>query len=228
MTDGHEPTIEELGNNLNPLTQAEVEPMLLLDTSGSMADLAAPGGGPRKLDVVQEAIGRIVAVLEVEDSQAEHERAEGADEAEIGGLYTIGFADHATDYEDINSANLRQKWAAIRWGGSTHICAGWEALVTQYSEEFGDMPSQDRPKLLALIITDGEAQDGDAFADILAKQGNATYVAVAIIGHGADHDRTLEQYNKIAAENSHIRVLSFDSVTSGETIAASVLALIGK
>lgn len=228
MSNTHEPSIEELNNNLTPLTRAEVEPMLLLDTSGSMADPASPQGGPQKREVIREAIGRIVAVLEAEDSQAERERAEGADEAEIGGLYTIGFAAHATDYEDLNSANLLQKWDDIPWGGTTNICGGWEALVNQYVEEFGDLPRQDQPKLLALIITDGEAQDGREFADILAKQSNNTYAAVAVIGHGDEHDRTLNQYNKIAEQNDHVRVLSFNAVTSGETIARSVLALIGK
>lgn len=232
ITDSHEPSIEELnarlGNDITPLTRAEVEPMLLLDTSGSMADPAAPGSRVQKREVVREAISGIVAVLEQEDSQAESERASGADEAEIGGLYTIGFATNATDYEDLNSANLSQKWGEIQWGGATHICEGWDALVSQYVDEFGERPRQDRPKLLALIVTDGEAQDANQFATTLASQGNDTYVAVAVIGHGGDHDRTLNQYRQIAASNDHVRVLTFDSVTSGSAIAQSVLALIGK
>jgi uncharacterized protein YegL len=223
-----EPTIEDLANNLTPLTKAEVEPMLLLDTSGSMTWPAADGSKVSKEQVVGEAIGAIVRALEAQDSQAEKERAGGADEAEIGGLYTIGFADGPADYEDLNSANLAQKWAGIQWGGATHIVAGWDALTDQYTEEFGDVPKQDRPHLLALIITDGEAQDGAQFAKTLEAQGGHTYVVVAVVGFGSDHDATLAQYRAIEAHNKNVRVITFDSVTDPATISNSVLALIGE
>jgi uncharacterized protein with von Willebrand factor type A (vWA) domain len=59
-----EPTIEDLKNNLTPLTKAEVEPMLLLDTSGSMTWAAADGSKVSKEQVVGEAIGAIVRALE--------------------------------------------------------------------------------------------------------------------------------------------------------------------
>lgn len=223
-----EPTIEDLRNNLAPLTRAEVEPMLLLDTSGSMTWPAAEGSKVSREQVVGEAIGKIVDVLAAKDSQAEHERAAGADEAEIGGLMTVGFADGPTDYDDLNPVNLAQKWAAIQWGGATHIVAGWERLTDIYVEEFGDRPKQDRPHLLALIITDGEAQDGDKFAKVLESQGGHTYVVVAVVGYGSDHDRTLEQYRRIEAANGNVRVVTFDSVTDPATISSSLLALIGQ
>lgn len=223
-----EPTIEDLRNNLAPLTRAEIEPMLLLDTSGSMTWPAAEGSKVSRQQVVGEAIGKIVEALAAKDSQAEHERAGGADEAEIGGLMTVGFADRATDYDDLNPANLAAKWASIQWGGRTHIVAGWERLTDIYVEEFGDRPKQDRPHLLALIVTDGEAQDGDAFAKILAQQGGHTYVVVAVVGFGDDHDRTLGQYRAIEASNGNVRVVTFDSVTNPATISGSLLALIGE
>jgi hypothetical protein len=223
-----EPSIEDLANNLTPLTRAETEPMLLLDTSGSMTWPAADGSNVSRQQVVGEAIGAIVRALEAKDSQAERERAAGVDEAEIGGLYTIGFADGPTDYEDLNSANLAAKWGKIQWGGRTQITGGWDALVEQYTEEFGDMPKQDRPHLLALIITDGEAQDGAQFAKTLEAQGGKTYVVVAVVGFGPDHDATLQQYRAIEAKNSNVRVITFDSVTDPATISESLLALIGE
>lgn len=222
-----EPSIEDLANNLTPLTRAETEPMLLLDTSGSMTWPAAEGSKVSRQQVIGEAIGSIVAALAAKDSQAEHERAGGADEAEIGGLMTVGFADGPTDYDDLNPANLAQKWASIQWGGRTSICGGWDRLTDIYVEEFGDRPKQDRPHMLALIITDGEAQDGTQFAKTLEAQGGHTYVVVAVVGFGPDHDATLAQYRAIEAKNSNVRVVTFDSVTDPATISTSLLELIG-
>lgn len=160
-----EPTIEDLKNNLKPLTGAETEPLCAIDTSGSMSYPAAKGSSVTRWDVVTEGISRVVRVLEAKDSQAAAERAAGADEAEIGGLMTV---------------------------------------------------------------TDGEAEDGDEFGRILAQQGGHTYVVVAVVGFGDEHDRTLAQYRKIEADNNHVRVLTFDSVTDPQTIADSLLALIGE
>lgn len=226
-----EPSIEDLRNNLQPLTRGEVEPMLLLDTSGSMSWAAADGGTVSRIDVVGEALKPIVAAIEGEDSQAEAERAAGADEAEVGGLMTVGFAAFATDYEDLNSANFNEKWAEIKnnVGGGTQICGGWDRLMDIYVEEFGDRPKQDRPHLLALIITDGEAQDGAEFAKVLAQQTGHTFVVVAVVGHGEDHDATLKQYRAIETEHpQNVRVLTFDSVTNPATISTSLLQMIGK
>lgn len=225
-----EPTIEDLRNDLQPLTRAEVEPMLLIDTSGSMSWAAAEGGKVSRIDVVGEALKPIVAKVEGSDSQAESERAAGADEAEVGGVMTVGFAAFATDYDDLNSANFDQKWNEVKnnVGGGTQICGGWERLMDIYVEEFGDRPKQDRPHLLALIITDGEAQDGAEFAKTLAQQTGHTYVVVAVVGHGEDHDKTLTQYRAIEQQHpENVRVLTFDSVTNPSTISDSLLALLG-
>lgn len=223
-----EPTIEDLKNNLKPLTGAETEPLCAIDTSGSMSYPAAKGSSVTRWDVVTEGISRVVRVLEAKDSQAAAERAAGADEAEIGGLMTVTFASKVTDQKDLNSPNVAQKWAGIEVGGGTRVVPAWNRLMEIYLEEFGDKPVQDRPYPLVLIITDGEAEDGDEFGRILAQQGGHTYVVVAVVGYGDEHDATLKQYRKIEADNSHVRVLTFDSVTDPQTIADSLLALIGE
>ena len=215
-------------NDLSPLTRAEVEPMLLLDTSGSMDWPAAEGSPVKRRQVIGEAITLLVGHLAGKDSQAAAEHAAGADEVEIGGVMTVGFADGPTEYDDLNPANVSAKWAGIRWGGQTHIVPGWHKLVDIYTEEFGDRPKQDRPHLLALIITDGEAQDGAEFAKILAQQSAGTYVVVAVVGFGADHDRTMEQYKAIEASNSHVRVVTFGSSTDPKEISSALLSLIGE
>ncbi len=215
-------------NDLSPLTRAEVEPMLLLDTSGSMDWPAAEGTHVKRREVVGEAITLLVAHLAAKDSQADAEHAAGADEAEIGGVMTVGFASSPTEYDDLNPANIATKWANIRWGGGTLIVPGWEKLVDIYTEEFGDRPKQDRPHLLALIITDGEAQDATEFAKVLEQQSSGTYVVVAVVGFGEDHDRTLAAYRSIAAGNSHVRVVTFGSSTDPKEISGALLSLIGE
>lgn len=230
IQDYHEPTREEIAalNDVTPLTQGKVEPMLLLDLSGSMVmeGASADDNSPRKIDVVLEALPTIVEALEGEDS--EHE--ENPEEEDEGGIYTIGFSDQIFDFKDLNSKNVASKRAEIRSraGGGTVIVGGWNAIAGHYDDEFGDRPIQDQPRLAGLIITDGAAEDGDLFAELLAKQGKRTYIVVAVIGHGKAYERTVKQYTDIAKNNSHVRLLTFDSVTNPLIIARSLLALIGK
>jgi hypothetical protein len=202
----------------------EKEPMLLLDTTGSMSYAAAEGSTVERRQVIGEAIGRIVEVLGAQDSQAAKEQAAGED---AGGLMTVTFAGGTAEcIDDLSPDNWRQKWSAIRWGGGTQIMPGWEKLVDTYLEEFGDVPKQDRPHLLALVITDGEADDTDQFAQTLAQAKGGVYVCIAILGYGQEHDRALQVYKQIEAQNDHVRVVTFGSETDPNTIADGVLSMI--
>lgn len=89
----------------------EKEPMLLLDTTGSMNFGTSQDDPTPRKETLREAISLIVQVLETHDSQAVHEE-------EGGGLRTVTFSGgKAEDIEDINSRNLRQKWSEIKWRG---------------------------------------------------------------------------------------------------------------
>src|SRR5947209_7241383 len=103
---------------------------------------------------------------------------------------------------------------------------GWEMLVDQYLEEFGDVPKLDRPHLLALVITDGEAQDTDQFAQTLAQAKGGVYVCIAILGFGAEHDKALQAYQNIASQNDHVRVVTFGGETDPNAIADGLLSMI--
>ena len=82
----------------------EKEPMLLLDTTGSMNYPTEEGGQTKRRETIQEAIALVVAELAKEDSQAAHEE-------EGGGLRTVTFAGgDAYDIEDLNPDNLHAKW----------------------------------------------------------------------------------------------------------------------
>lgn len=179
------PAAEPSVNDLRPMLKpgVENEPMLLLDITGSMSYPVAEGSPVQRRAVVGEAIGRIVEQLAAQDAQAAREQAEGKD---AGGLMTVTFAGGSAEcIDDLSPANWRQKWAALPWGGGTWIMPGWNLLVDTYLEEFGETPKLDRPHLLGLIITDGEAQDTAEFAQTLAQAKGGTYVCVAILGQAA-------------------------------------------
>ena len=217
-----EPSVNDLSPMLKP--GVEKEPMLLLDTTGSMSYPVADGSKFERRQVIGEAIGRIVEVLGAEDSQAAKEQAAGED---AGGLMTVTFAGgSATCIDDLSADNWRQKFDAIQWGGGTLIMPGWEQLVETYMEEFGDVPKLDRPHLLALVITDGEADDTDQFAQTLAQAKGGVYVCIAILGYGQEHDRALQVYKQIEAQNDHVRVVTFGSETDPNVIADGLISMI--
>jgi hypothetical protein len=198
----------------------EKEPMLLLDTTGSMNyPTSASDPTPRK-DTIREAISLMVDALAAEDSQA------GA-EAEGGGLRTVTFADGlAHDLGDLNPANLAQKWAQIRWAGGTRIMPGWNTLIDTYQDEFGQEPPASRPILMALVITDGEADDTDRFSQAISGAAGGVYVVVVLIGFGAEHDRALGAYRAIEQGNAHVKVATLASETNPQTIADALLRMI--
>jgi len=221
-------TPEPSVNDLSPVVKpgVEKEPIALVDTSGSMSWPVADGSSVRRMDVVGEAMGILVKYLETEDSQAAAEQAGGDDDK--GGLLVHLFSDHATELGDLNSANWRDKWAGIRWGGGTRIMSAWQAAEQDYLEEFGDTPALDRPVLLALVITDGEAQDADQFEQVLAQAGPQRKFCVAVLGFGPDHDATLAAYKAVEAKNGkHVRVVTFGGEDDPAAIAQDLITLIG-
>lgn len=198
----------------------EKEPMLLLDTTGSMNYGTSQDDSTPRKDTIKEAIGIIVSELAAEDSQA-------AKEEEGGGLRAVTFAGgDAFDIGDLNPNNLDQKWGGIKWAGGTRIMPGLNKLIEVYNEEFGSEPPAERPLLMALVITDGEADDADQFGRAIAQASGGVYFALAIIGYGPEHDAALRQYKAIEEKNAHVRVLPFASETDPNVIARALLKMI--
>jgi hypothetical protein len=215
-------------NDLSPVVAkgVEKEPIALVDISGSMAWPIADGSSVQRREVVGEAMGLLVKALEDEDSQAATEQADGTDDK--GGLLVHLFSDHAEELGDLNSSNWRAKWDSIRWGGGTRIMAAWEAAQNDYLKEFGEVPALDRPVLLTLVITDGEASDWDEFSTVLGQASSQRKFCVAIVGHGEDHDRTLAAYKAVEAKNSkNVRVVTFGGETDPASIATDLILLVG-
>ncbi|MHB8691899.1 MAG: vWA domain-containing protein [Solirubrobacteraceae bacterium] len=199
--------------------------MALIDTTGSMTWPNEEGSDTARKDVLGEALGIIVEKLGAHDSQAEKEQGSGED---AGGLMAVTFAqDNVHKIGDLSPENWRTKWSQIRWGNGTEIMPGWTALGEVYLDEFGDVPQLDRPKMLALVITDGEANDTDAFAEEIRKVGNRAYVVLAIMGYGEEHDRALSVYQDVASVNDHVRVVSFGNTTDPNRLADAVVSLVG-
>lgn len=222
-TQATEPSV----NDLSPVIPSGVEnePMLLLDITGSMSYPASDGSTTSRWSVITEALPQVVSILAAKDSQAAKEAAAGED---AGGLMTYTFAGgKAEEVGDLSPDNCRAKIDAIQLGGNTVIMPGWNALVEGYMEEFGERPATDRPHLLALVITDGEADDTDAFAQTLANSGSGTYVCLAILGYGEEHDRAYAAYSKIAETNKRVRLVTFADVTDPKTIADGLVSLLG-
>ncbi len=202
------------------------EVVVLLDTSGSMEWEAAAGSAVTRWSVISEAMPLFVAALEAQDSAATAEQAAGSDE--MGGLLIHGFSNVHTGLGDFNSSNFARKWAKIQVGGGTTIMPAWKAAQEDYMEEFGDADAMDRPALLTLVITDGEATDAAAFSAVLEGAKSGRYFAVAIVGHGDAHDATLKSYQGAAEANpKHVTVVSFDSVTNPRDLAADLIVLAG-
>jgi len=221
-------TAEPSVNDLSPVVAkgVEKEPVALVDISGSMSWPVAEGSSVQRREVVGEAMGLLVKALEDEDSQAAAEQADGTDDK--GGLLVHLFSDHHEELGDLNSSNWRAKWDSIRWGGGTRIMAAWEAAQADYLEEFGEVPALDRPVLLTLVITDGEASDWDQFSKALEQANSTRKFCVAIVGHGADHDRTLAAYKAVEAKNGkHVRVVTFAGETDPASIANDLILLVG-
>lgn len=202
----------------------ELEPMLILDTTASMNYATSKDDKTPRKDTVREALSLIVEELARNDTQGKHE--EGG-----GGLRTITFSGgHAVDLEDLNPSNLNQKWKDIKFVGGTYIIPAWMKMLDIFKEEFGHRQACSRPKLLALIVTDGEAEDTDEFAHLILQKNNviplaSLYIVIAVLGYGAEHSRAVQRYRSIASSNApSIRVIPFGAETDPSLISNVLLA----
>jgi len=81
------------------------------------------------------------------------------------------------------------------------------------------------------VITDGEASDWDKFLPVLESADAHRVFVVAVVGYDEDnekkHSRTVDAYSKVASQNSHVKVVSFDSVTNPQEIATDLITMLG-
>jgi len=191
---------------------------VLLDTTGSMNLYTSESNKTPRNDTICEVVRYLVSELEDKNLHAPNKEKEG--------VTCITFANGAaTNIGNINSNNLKQKWSQIEWSGRTIIMPGWNELKKTYDAEFGDSNVNDRPLLFALVITDGEAEDINEFAAILATDPNS-YVVIASMGFGLEHDNALISFNNVAQSNPRVRVIPFKANTHPKTISNTLLKMI--
>jgi len=139
---------------------------------------------------------------------------------------TFNAMDGGVDRGLLHPNNFVNEWKNIEWHGGTHIMDGWRKMLRAYENRFSDMPQSQWPLLLALIITDGELQDGPEFEYHLKHVKGRMFVEIAVVGFGDDHDRALEHYKSIAAEHDHVRVTSFTDHLDPSLIVKQLVSLI--
>lgn len=221
---------QQIPNDTRPVVGAarEKELVFLIDTSGSMEWEIADKSPITRHQLLNEAMLGIVGKLEDLDSQKSKEQAGG--DTEKGGALTFGFSDRVQEVGDLNTDNFQQKWSGIQWGGGTAIMPAYNAAVNDFMDEFKDASAMDLPSHILVVFTDGEAQDARDFEKVMQDTATAKtprYVVICTLGHGEEHDKIVNEYQKIASNNNHVRVLIFGGNTSPEQIATDVLATIG-
>jgi len=189
------------------------EPMLLLDTTGSMTFPTSENDRKERHETVHDAVSTLVSEMCKLDTQAKRKRR-GA------GLRTVTFAgDKAHDIGDLRPDNIRAKWEKLEWMGSTHIMSGWRKLLAVHEKEWG---RNNDILLLALVITDGQAEDTKEFEEHLMSLHGRVFVVLAIVGYGKEHDQAYAEYRQIEANNKlgHLRVVPLaDAPNQGQYIA---------
>jgi len=197
------------------------EPVLIIDTTGSMTEPAAPGSTYTKSSLATDVARTLVTVLAGADTQ-------GADEQGGGGLLTISFADGiATEVGDLNPGNFDTLWSKkIRWRGGTYITPAFTMMMENFQEEFGALPTAVQPQLIAAVLTDGELSDTSAANSFLRSVHGNVYVYVVVVGYGTEHDKAVASWQNIAETNPHVKVEPLTGTTDARGIADRILAMV--
>jgi hypothetical protein len=219
----------------------ELEPVLLLDGSGSNGEPASPDSPMTKQELVCQVLPLIIGAFEADDSAALAAAAAGHAEEEGGGTRSYMFndnipikfeegedeSDDPRDLGDLNSANVAEKLRTAPWGGMTYIMPAVKAAERAYQAEFGDRPLRSRPAMELLVVTDGKLNDADEFEKWLAQADETCVVAVAIVGYGDGHDKAVRHYQQMAAANKFITYVALTGVSDPMEVAFDLRLLSG-
>jgi len=227
-----ESNTEKLNVNDPRLVEKEKWPIILLDTSTSMTlECQANNPKPRN-QLVYETVWQIAQMLipydTIDNNPKKFKELTPQQASRLKGIPLITFnsKEGGVDRELLHLPNFVEEWKKIDWDGRTKIMDGWNKMCEIYDSKFSDWDPYDKPLLLALIITDGELEDGQEFEKQLRHVKGTMFVEVAVIGYGKDHDKALQHYEKIAKKYSHIRVTDFTDGTDPADIVKQLLSLI--
>jgi len=197
-------------------------PVILLDTTGSMKQPVNSGGNLTRKDLVLSCISVIVEMLSAIDD-AEEQPPNWKRGCPI---ITFNAIERGVYRGFLHSDNLQVEWPQIQFHGGTHIMDGFRTMLKTYEEHFTELPQDQWPLLLCLIVTDGELQDGHEFEDHLKHVHGRAFIEIAVVGFGEDHDRAVHHYRHISKHHHHVRVTPFTGETDPQVIAGQLLSLI--
>lgn len=220
-----ETRIEQQVGDVSPVVTGNKEPALLVAATGSMTQSNEDGFNQSRKVVLGDAITQILDGLAAR-KQASPDQAAGAGTTD--GLLTVTCTGgQAQSLGMLTPENHRQQWQQVTWTGEAEILPGLRLLTEAFEQEFGNVPEIDQPKMLALIITDSEALDSASFINEITKaEVSDTYVCIAVMGTGTEHDTVLSRYQEVAKHNDHVRVVDFGNTSSSATIAEATLSLL--
>jgi hypothetical protein len=195
------------------------EPMLLLDVTGSMEWPPCAGSTHTRHELAKAAIKLVAQQMQDLDTA-------GKSEAGGGGVMVTTFANgKGTVIGDMNPTNFEKQWACIRWGGHTEIIPGWKNMLLGYIEEFAEKEASERPLKLVTLVTDGEADDLQAFTTVLEKDRDS-YVCVILIGYqhggGNAHQTAVNQFAALATKNPRVAFCDFTGCDDPRLLATQI------
>jgi len=206
--------------------EMEKWPLVLLDTTGSMQSQCEQNDRKSRQDLVYETVWQIIQMLVPYDSVDN----ENNDKQLLLGkgipLITFNAIEGGTYRGLLHSNNYVNEWNNIKFHGGTHIMDGWRKMLQTYETHFSDRPQDQWPLLLALVITDGELQDGKEFEEHLKNVKGRIFVEIAVVGYGEDHDRAIKHYMKIAKKHDHVRVTAFTDHLDPAVLCKRLISLI--
>jgi len=222
-----EKLIEQNNTNLKPGSQEFLEmtkfPVILLDTSGSMAceTISASSQVP-KMVLAKQICANLCARLATIDDADRLQQAPGVP------LITFNTFDGGVDRGFLHPGCFEQEWANIEFHAGTHIMDAWRAMLKRYRESFESRPKGPAqwPLLLTLVLTDGELKDGHEFEQHLKHIKGSAFVEVAVIGYGEEHDRACEHYQRISRSHPHVRVTQFTNCEDIDMIVQQLLTMV--
>jgi len=207
-------------------------PVILLDTTGSMK-LPCEANDPKtRKQLVYETIWQIAQYLiPYNDTEEDDEFLNNLSPQQAllhkgVSLLTFNAIEGGVDRNLLHPTNFVSEFSNIKFHGGTHIMDGWRKMLQSYENRFSDRPQDQWPLLLALIITDGELQDGQEFEQHVKNVKGRVFVEIAVIGFGEDHDKALAHYNKIAETHDHVRVTAFTDHTDPSILCKQLISLI--
>lgn len=219
---------------------AKLEVRVIWDVSGSNAEKAAPDSDVTKQELATGLWPHFVRLLEGDDAQAGREQSGGSSKkggvrvfyANEPGPIEFGEGEDESDDErdggDHNSANVREKMAAIPWGGRTYLMPAINAAEHASAVEAASLPQDERwDAVETLIITDGKVSDPGPFEAWLAHAGPRSVVTVAVIGYGSKHDEAVEHYEALADSNPFLTYVALTGVSRPEEAVLDLRLLSG-